>query len=156
MNQKHTFRAAIENTGDVGAYVKVPFDVERVFGKKRVKVKAWIEGQPYRGSLVRMGEPCHILGIRKEIRAKIGKTFGDEIEIVIEEDTEPREISIPADLRQALQGDLEAEAFFQQLAYTHQKEYVQWIEEAKRKQTRQNRIAQTIQLLRKKKNQRDA
>lgn len=59
----------------------------------------------------------------------LGKTFGDEIVIVIEEDTEPREISIPADLRQALQGAPEAEAFFQRLAYTHQKEYVQVVKD---------------------------
>ncbi len=146
----------IENADDGGAYVTVPFDVQQVFGKKRVKVKAWIEGHLYRGSLVRMGAPCHILGIRKEIREKIGRTYGDEIEIVIEEDTEPREIGIPTDLRLALQGNPEAEAFFQQLAYTHQKEYVRWIEEAKREQTRLNRITQTIQLLREKKKQRDA
>jgi hypothetical protein len=154
MNQKQTFRAVIENAGDGGAYVKIPFDVEQVFGKKRVKVKAWIEGQEYRGSLVRMGAPCHILGILKEIREKTGKTFGDEIEVSVEEDTEPRIIPVPADLRLALHNQPEAEAFFQALAYTHQKEYVQWIEQAKREQTRQERVAQAVRLLQEKKKER--
>jgi len=95
MSQKQKFRAVIENAGNGGAFVTIPFDVEQVFGKKRVKVKATIEGEPYRGSLVRMGGACHVLGVRKEIREKIGRTFGDEIDIEVEEDTEPREITVP-------------------------------------------------------------
>ena len=64
-----------------------------------------------------------------------------------EEDTEPREITVPHDMRKALKSDPQAEAFFKQLSYTHQKEYVRWIEEAKRDQTRQGRIGQAIKLL---------
>lgn len=148
MSQQQTFRAVIEDAGDGGAFVTIPFDVEQVFGKKRVKVKATVEGEPYRGSLVRMGGPCHILGIRKEIREKIGKTYGDEIEVVLEEDTEPREVTVPPDLMQAFEGYPEAWAFFKQLSYTHQKEYVGWIEEAKRAETRQERIARAVEMLR--------
>ncbi len=144
---KKKFRAVIEDAGNGGAFVTIPFDVEQVFGKKRVKVKATIAGEPYRGSLVRMGSACHVLGVRKEIREKTGKTFGDEIEIVVEEDTDPREITVPHDMRQALDSNPKAEAFFKQLSYTHQKEYVRWIEEAKRSQTRQSRIGQAIKLL---------
>jgi uncharacterized protein YdeI (YjbR/CyaY-like superfamily) len=94
-----------------------------------------------------MGGDCHVLGVRKEIREKIGKSFGDEIEIVVEEDTEPREITVPPDMKQALKSNPEAQAFFEQLSYTHQKEYVRWIEEAKRDRTRQDRIGQAIKLL---------
>lgn len=147
MSQKRTFRAFIEDAGNGGAFVTIPFDVEQVFGKKRVKVKATIAGEPYRGSLVRMGGACHILGVRKEIREKTGRTFGDEVEIVLEEDTEPREVTVPPDLKQALKSNPVAAAVFKRLAYTHQKEYVQWIEEAKRAQTRQGRIGQAIQWL---------
>ncbi len=147
-SKKQKFRAVIEDAGSSGgAFVTIPFDVEQVFGKKRVKVKAIIEGVLYRGSLVRMGSPCHILGLPKDLRAKIGKTIGDEIEVEVEEDTEPREIILPQDLRQALESNPEAEAIFKQLAYSHQKEYVQWIEGAKREQTRQGRIAKTIERL---------
>lgn len=66
---------------------------------------------------------------------------------MLEEDTEPREITVPEELRKALESHPEAGALFRQLSYTHQKEYVSWIEEAKREQTRQRRIVQTVQLL---------
>ena len=95
MSDKQKFRAVIEDAGNSGAFVTIPFDVKQVFGKKRVKVKAMIAGEPYQGSLVRMGGDCHVLGVRKDIREKTGKTIGDEIEIVLEEATEPREITVP-------------------------------------------------------------
>jgi hypothetical protein len=144
MSGIYKFRAVIEDAGSGGAFVKVPFDVEEIFCKKRVKVKAMIEGEEYRGSLVRMGGPCHILGVRKDIRQKIGKTIGDEVEIIVEEDTGPREIALPPDLESALRSDPGAEAAFQRLAYSHRREYVEWIEAAKREQTRRNRIDQTL------------
>ncbi len=147
MSQSITFRAVIEKAEGGGAYVTVPFDVEEVFGKKRVKVKAIIEGIPYQGSLVRMGGPCHILGVLKEIREKSGKSFGDEIEVTVEEDTEPREVTIPPDVAQALETNPEADAFFKQLSYSHQREYVQWIEAAKRDTTRQKRIEDMVEML---------
>ncbi len=147
MNEKRKFRAVIENAGGGGAYVSVPFDVEQVFGKKRVKVKATLQGEPYRGTLVRMGGPHHMLPVLKEIREKIGKSFGDEIEVVVEEDTEPRQVEVPPDMQQALESDPEAKAFFAQLSYTHQREYVRWIIEAKRDQTRQDRIHRAIEML---------
>jgi hypothetical protein len=147
MSHKQAFRAVIEDAGEGGAFVTVPFDVEQVFGKKRVKVKAVIEGEPYRGSLVRMGSACHILGVRKDIRDKIGKTVGDAVEIVLEEDTEPRAVTVPADMAQALESHPAAGAFFHGLSYTHQKAYVRWIEEAKRAETRQGRVARAVELL---------
>ena len=147
MSEKHTFRAAIENPGDGGAFVRIPFDVEQAFGKKRVKVKATIDGEPYRGPLVRMGEPCHILGVLKEIREKIGKTFGDEVEVTLEEDTEPRVVEVPPDLQQALDRDPVAKAAFQKMPYAHQREYVRVILEAKREETRRSRIAKAIEML---------
>ena len=76
-----------------------------------------------------MGGACHVLGVLKEIREKIGKSFGDEIEVVLEEDTEPRIVTIPHDLQKMLESYPEALAFFNQLSYSHQKEYVQWVEE---------------------------
>jgi hypothetical protein len=65
MTKKQTFTGIIQNPGGGGAFVEVPFDVEAVFGSKRPKVRAMIEGVPYRGILTRMGTDCHILGIRK-------------------------------------------------------------------------------------------
>ena len=147
MTKKQTFTATIQNAGGGGAYVEIPFDVEEAFGSKRPKVKAMIEGVPYRGILTRMGGDHHLLIILKEIREQIGKTFGDEVTITVEPDIEPRVIEVPAELKQAFKTEKEAKAFFDKLSYTHQREYVMWINEAKREETRQSRVVKTIEML---------
>lgn len=147
MTKKRAFNAVIQNAGGGGAFVEIPFDVEEVFGSKKPKVKAIIEGVSYRGVLTRMGGEHHILIILKSIREKIGKTFGDEIQIVVEMDTEPRVLEIPDELLKALRRDREAKAFFDKLSYTHQREYVTWINEAKKDETRQRRIVKAIEML---------
>lgn len=78
------FDAVIQKVPDLdGAYVDIPFDVKATFGKGRVPVHATFDGAPYDGSLVRMGTPGHILGIRKDIRAQIGKQPGDTVHVVL-------------------------------------------------------------------------
>jgi len=149
MTKKHAFKAIIQNAGGGGAFVEIPFDVEKEFGSKRPKVKAMIAGVPYRGTLVRMGSKYHMLLILKGIREQIGKTFGDEIKVIVKPDAEPRIIEIPKDLSKEFKKDKQAEAFFDKLSYTHRREYVRWIEEAKRAETRQTRIIKTIELLKK-------
>ena len=67
--------------------MEIPFDVKAEFGKGRVPVIATFDGEPYEGSLVKMQTLCHIIGIRKEIRAKIGKQPGDIVKITIKERT---------------------------------------------------------------------
>lgn len=147
MNKKQTFKATIQNASGGGAFVEVPFDVEKAFGAKKPKVKAMIEGVPYRGLLTRMGGPNHILIILKQIREQIGKTFGDEIQVSVELDTEERVVEIPKDLSKELKKNKEAKAFFEKLSYSHKREYVTWIDEAKKEETRQRRVLKTIEML---------
>ena len=149
MTKKQIFTAVIQNAGGGGAFVEVPFDVEAAFGAKRPRVKATFEGVPYRGILTRMGTEHHLLIILKEIREKIGKTFGDEVKITVEPDTEPRVIEIPAELKKEFKAEKEAKAFFDKLSYTHQREYMMWINDAKREETRQRRIVKMIGMLKK-------
>ena len=149
MTTKHTFTATIQDAGRGGAYVEVPFDVEAAFGSKRPKVKAMIEAVPYRGTLARMGTECHVLGIRKEIREQIGKTFGDEVKITVELDTEPRTVEIPPELAEAFKNEKDAAEYFNSLSYSHQREYVGYITEAKKEETRARRVVQTIEMLKK-------
>lgn len=149
MKNKHTFTATILDAGGSGAFVEIPFDVEAAFGAKKPKIKAVIEGVPYRGLLTRMGGGRHILIILKSIREQIGKTFGDKVRITVEADTEPRALEISGDLSKELKKDKDAKAFFNKLSYTHQREYVNWINEAKRVETRRARIAKTIEMLKK-------
>lgn len=75
----------IQNEDMDAAYVEVPFDVPKTFGKKRVPVHATFDGEPYDGQVVHMGTECHIIGVRKDIRKKIGKTFGDSIQVTLQE-----------------------------------------------------------------------
>ncbi len=86
MEKQYAFDAPLKKVPDMdGAYVEIPFDVKLVFGKGRVPVHATFDGEPYDGQLVRMGTPCHIIGVRKDIRAKIGKQPGDTIHVTLRE-----------------------------------------------------------------------
>jgi len=86
MSKIYEFEAEIKKVPDIdGAYIEIPFDVKAEFGKGRVSVTATFDGVPYDGILVKMGTPCHIIGIRKDIRAKIGKQAGDKIKVTLKE-----------------------------------------------------------------------
>ena len=85
MNEKiYEFDAEIKKVPDIdGAYIEFPYDVRAEFGRGRVKVHAEFDGAPYAGSLVRMKTPGHIIGLRKDIRQKIGKQPGDMVHVVL-------------------------------------------------------------------------
>ena len=86
MEKLYEFMAKIKKNPDMdAAYVEIPFDVKAEFGKGRVPVSATFDGEPYDGQLVRMGTPCHIIGVRKDIRAKIAKQPGDSIHVTLRE-----------------------------------------------------------------------
>lgn len=133
-----------------GAYVEIPFDVEAVFGAKRVKVKAWFDGVEYRGSIVRMGG-CFMLGLTQALRKEIGKKPGDAVEVIVEKDEEERVIELTEDFSAALEENPAAKEYFQSLSFTHKKEYSQWIASAKRAETRTARIEKALQMLGEKK-----
>jgi len=134
--------------GKGGALVVIPFDVREVYGTGgQVKVKATFDGESYRGSLAPMGGGRHVLGVRKAIRAAIGKDVGDRVEVVIERDTEPRSVETPKDLAAVLRKSKPARDRFEKLSYTHRKEYVRWIEEAKKPETRARRVEKAVAML---------
>ncbi len=81
--------------------------------------------------------------------SRSGKTFGDEIKVSVEADVEECVATVPAELKRAFQSNKEAKSAFEKLSYTHQKEYAQWIEAAKKDETRQNRVVKTIEMLKK-------
>ena len=152
MGKQIKFTATIleATVGTGGAYVLFPFDIEKTFGTKgRIPVISTIDGEPYRGSLVKYGHPQHMFPVLKGIREKIGKNIGDTIEVILEQDTKEREIDAPADLKKALKAS-KLDKAFDKLSYTHRKEYVQWIEVEKKAETRENRIVKTIDMIREK------
>lgn len=80
------FSAVILQNKDMdAAYVEVPYDIKKLFGKGRLLVNAAFDGVPYRGQVVKMGTPCYIIGVTKQIRRQIGKDFGDIVEVVLQE-----------------------------------------------------------------------
>lgn len=144
---KQQFTAEIKkHEGIDGAYVEIPFDVETVFGAKRVKVKARFDGAEYRGSIVRMGGRFW-LGLTQSIRKTIGKNPGDLVEATVEKDEDERVIELPEGFKLALEQNPAAQAYFARLSYSHKKEYSQWITEAKKSETRIARIEKAIQML---------
>ncbi|MBE6121693.1 MAG: DUF1905 domain-containing protein [Erysipelotrichaceae bacterium] len=86
MEECLSFDAVLIGAEDMdAAWVEIPFDVKAVFGKGRVRVHAEFDGEPYDGIITRMGTPCHIIGVRKDIRRKIGKQPGDTVHVIIYE-----------------------------------------------------------------------
>lgn len=149
--KKYEFDALIKSNDSVNSgYIDFPFNVSKEFGGKgRVKVKALIDGCLYRGSLVKMGGDCHLLGITQNVRKETGKNPGDTVHVVLEEDADERIVEIPEDLLILLKKDPGLLMFFNSLSYTHRKEYVRWIVEAKKEETRKNRLVKAVELLKK-------
>lgn len=145
--KQYKFEAKIIAGMGGGAGVLFPYDTEREFGTRgSVPVKATLDGVAYTGSLMNCGMPSHTLGVLKGIREKIGKGPGDTVRVVVERDETVRTIETPADLKNLLkkEGLL---AGFEKLSYTHRKEYVRWIEEAKKEETRQRRLEKSVAML---------
>lgn len=140
----------VEAASKGGAYIEIPFNVEEVYGAKRVKVKATFDGIEYRGSLVRMGSDCHILGITKAIRQKIGKSIGDSVLVTLKEDDEPRFIEVPLEFKEIIEQDIELLNFWNTLSYSAQKKYADWMMSAKKEETRAKRLATSVEKLKNK------
>jgi hypothetical protein len=113
-----------------------------------VPVRATFDGVAFRGSLVKYGNPQHMLPVLKDVRAKIGKGVGDTIDVVVWKDDEVRTVEVPAEFAKLMkkEGVLAA---FEKLSYTHRKEYCRWIGEAKKEETRSARIAKSVEMLKK-------
>lgn len=144
------FSAIIKQNGEMNAaFVEFPFSAEELFNKKgQVKIKALFDGNvEYRGSLAKMKSDCHILGLTQEIRKQLGKTFGDEVSVSLTEDKEERVVEIAEDIVSVFNENPEAKTLFDKMSYTHKKEYIRWIEEAKKPETRENRKIKMIQMI---------
>src|SRR3954462_10144225 len=142
------FRATLLPRGPAAAVV---LDEEQVAavgeGAKRFPVVATINGYTWRTSVVRMGGEF-LVGLNREVRDGAGAGAGDTVEVVLELDTQPREVEVPEALATALAGDDAARAAFEGLAYTHRKEYAPWTAEAKKAETRERRVGQALEMLR--------
>lgn len=146
--KKYSFEAEIKKNPDKDAtYIEVPLDVEKEFGSKRVKVKVKFDNIDYRGSIVKMGLPCYIIGLTKEIRNKIGKTYGDIVSVELEKDEEERIIELPIEFKEKLNVNNKAYNFYESLSYSQKRKYFQWITSAKKEETKMKRLEEAIEKL---------
>ena len=132
-----------------GAYVDFPFNVLEVFGRKGlIKVKAVFDHKAvYRGSLANMGTGCHILILRKDIRKEIGKSVGDTVHVSLEEDLEERVVVIPEPLAELFKEyPVHAQAF-ERLSFSHRREMVAWLMDAKKPETRARRLGKLLEFI---------
>jgi hypothetical protein len=143
------FRAPVRSSGRGGGghLVDVPPEVvEALGGKGRIPVTATFDGVPYRGSIVRMGGGA-VLGVQKAIMAEANVSVGDMLTVVVTNDEAPRQVEVPEDLAEAFGQHDAARVVFEGLSFSHRREYVRSITEAKRADTRARRVERTIRAL---------
>jgi Bacteriocin-protection, YdeI or OmpD-Associated/Domain of unknown function (DUF1905) len=148
VEETQRFTAELRDARGGGAVFDVPHEVaEALAGAKRPPVVVTIGGHTFRTRIaVYGGQP--LVGVSKANRAAAGIAVGDRFPVELALDTEPRIVAVPDDLAAALAADPPAAATFDQLSHTHRREYVAWIEEAKRPETRARRVAGTLDRLR--------
>ena len=142
------FHATLELGGKTATGIQVPEEVVSALGpQKQPPVRVTICDHTYRTTVARRGERF-LISVSAANREKAGVAAGDEIDVDIELDTEPREVSIPPDFARELEKDAEAKSSFEGLSYSHKLRHVLAIEEAKKPETRQRRIEKAIVMLR--------
>lgn len=126
------------------AAMRPPFDVPAVFGTKaRAPVRGTINGAPFRSSLCNMGDG-YFMVVNKELRAAAKCKAGDAVDAVLERDREERVIETPDEIKRAFRANKKAEATWESLSFTHKKEWVRAITEAKKEETRRTRIEKLV------------
>jgi hypothetical protein len=142
------FRASIQLGGKTATGIEVPPEiVASLGGSKRPAVRVTINDYTYRSTVAPLGG-TFMLPVSAEVRERASVAAGDEVDVDIEPDTEPREVTVPPDFTAALDDDLDARRYFDGLSYSNKRRFVMGIEEAKSAETRQRRIAKAIGTLR--------
>ncbi len=145
-----SFEAIIKQHGNMNAgFVEFPFSTEKLFGKKgQVKVKVLFDDKvSYRGSLSKMKAERHFLLLTQEVRNELNKSFGEKVSVELWEDKEERVVEIPEDVLEVFQKNEKAFELYQKMSYTHRKEYMRWITDAKKIETREARKVKMIEMI---------
>jgi hypothetical protein len=141
------FHATLELNGKTATGIRVPAEVVDGLGAgRKPAVLVTIAGYTYRSTIASRGDR-YLVGVSAENRAGAGVAAGDELEVEIELDTEPREITVPPDLAEALEPETEAARFFDGLSYSQKRWYVEPIDQAKKPETRERRVAKAVEML---------
>jgi hypothetical protein len=139
--------ATLEPRGPAAAIVLTDEQVASLGAGKTPPVRVTANGTTVAARIGRMGGE-NLLGFSKKLRAELGVEIGAVVEVVIATDTVPRQVEVPASLASAFARDPAAKVAFEALAPSHRKEFVRWIDEAKRDETMRSRVEQTLQMLR--------
>jgi hypothetical protein len=146
--QFQRFQAVLEVANNQGGrFVRCPFDARDVFGEARPPVEGTVNGHPFRSRLMRYGGLTY-LGFTREVRTAAGVTDGAVLDIELDRDEEPREVVVPAELATALAAAADAAGRFDDLSFSHRREYAQWVDQAVRPATRSRRAAKAVEMLR--------
>jgi hypothetical protein len=137
------FSAELERAGKTSARLRVPVDLKELYGRARPPLRVTIRGHTWRTTPGVYGGVAYI-GLNKDVRGTAGVDAGERVRVTMELDTELRTVDVPDDLRSALAKDPSAQAAWDKLSFTHRREYVEWVEGAKRPETRTRRIAVTV------------
>jgi hypothetical protein len=142
------FRTTIEQGGKTATGIRIPTEVVEALGAGGLPpVRVTIKGHTYRSTVASRGGQ-YLVGVSAENRERAGVVGGDEVDVDIELDTEPREVTVPSDLAAALDGDADAKRFFESLSYSQKQWFVLPIEGAKKPETRERRIDKAVAMLR--------
>jgi hypothetical protein len=146
MSGKKRFSVVLEkDPGGETTSITIPFVVHEAFGTRaRVPVRGTINGFAFRSSIFPMGGGRHYMVVNKAMREGAKVKGGDTISMTMERDDEPRVITPPTDFARALKANKIAQATWDKLSYSHRREYVRAIEEAKKPETRLRRIEKAI------------
>jgi Domain of unknown function (DUF1905)/Bacteriocin-protection, YdeI or OmpD-Associated len=143
----YTFEAVLIRPEGVGTwtYLNIPGEISAIFSSKgQVKVKGTINEYPFRSTALPRGDGTHYLVVGKEIRERIQSNQGDTVRVVLELDKDERLVEVPVELKRALANHPQAAEAFEEMTFSHKKEWVNWIFSAKKAETRQNRIEKAI------------
>lgn len=142
------FHTTILQAGKTATGIRVPDEIVAALGKsRRPAVRVTINGFTYRSTIAVMGGD-YMVGVNADNRAGAGVQGGDEVDVDIELDTAPREITVPADLAAALDAEPAAKRTFDALSYSNKSWHTLQVEGAKTDETRSRRIARSIEILR--------
>ncbi|MDO5495079.1 MAG: YdeI/OmpD-associated family protein [bacterium] len=140
-------RTEIVPAGPAAAIELTEDQLEELGAGARSAVVVTIEGHSERLRIARMGG-CLMIGLRREVREAFGVEAGSVVDAEIALDAAPREVEIPAELEREFAAAPEVASSFEELAYTHRKEFARWVGEAKREETRLRRAAEAVVMLR--------
>ncbi|MDX6693859.1 MAG: hypothetical protein QOF02_1462 [Blastocatellia bacterium] len=145
---KVQFSVKLEAVEQGGVFFTLPRKESAKFGVRgRVPVTGTINGVAFRSSIFPTGDGGHFMGVRREWYQAAGAEVGDKVKVLMETDDAPRTVTIPPDLDAQLAKSIAARVRFDKLSYTQRKEYAQWIEAAKRPETRVRRLKQVMDKL---------